>query len=66
MGLTMARTRVTKGIAEQVRDLLVQGVTPLVFGDADPERALKVNSLLQNYMKSRLLLLQYLEERKPK
>ena len=62
----MARTKVTKEIAEQVRDLLVQGVTPLVFGDADPERALKVNSLLQNYMKSRLLLLQYLEERKPK
>ena len=62
----MATTKVSKEVAEQVRDMLVQGVAPLVFDDADPARSLKVNGLLQTYMKSRLALLRYLEERKGK
>ena len=60
----MATTKVSKEVAEQVRDLLVQGVAPLVFSEADPARSLKVNSLLQTYVKCRLALLRYLEERK--
>ena len=60
----MARNSISPEIAEQLRDTLVIEASPLVMNEADAARSLKLNGVLQVYLKARLQLLQYVAERK--
>ena len=59
----MAVKKITPEIAALIRDEFVQSVSAHAMADDDAARALKVNGVLQGFMKSKLLLMQYLEER---
>ena len=59
----MAVKKITPEIAALIRDEFVQSVSAYAMADDDAARALKVNGVLQGFMKSKLLLMQYLEER---
>lgn len=60
----MANSGITRELADRIRDDLTIEAQSLVSNDGDAVRALKLNDVVNKYLKLRVMLLKYVAERK--